>query len=137
MWLVLNIGSYVFADILARSAPQALEITSVIVVAGRGPPETDHVGVIAEFLAGEKIVCFQQRLGSLELFISEVIFVVEVRNLLINSAQRGLCLIRCCLGDQIDWSDISLRVIAKINRSYQASIDQIALESRIRLTKDK
>ena len=50
MGLALNVGSDVAADIGARSGAQSWQVTAEIFESRRCPPETQRMGVVAQFL---------------------------------------------------------------------------------------
>src|SRR5512133_2686363 len=99
MGLVLNIGRNVPADVRARSAAEIRQISSKIIKTRRGPPETQRVRVLAQLLARIKIVGFEQSLCALELFVREIVLVVEVCDFVVDGSDRLSRFVWCGLRD--------------------------------------
>ena len=133
----LNVSRNIAADISARSVTQVREIAAEIIDAGRRPPEADGLSILVKLLARVKIVGFQQRLCALQLFVGVIVLVVEMGDLVVDSAQRGLRFFRSRLRDDIDRSHVSLRVVADRRAVYQPAVNQIALKTRVGLLHDE
>src|SRR5258708_21658027 len=109
--LALNIRRHVAADIRARGAAQIAEITAKVIDTGRRPPKAERLCVLVKLFARIEIVCLHQSLRALELLVGVVILVVEMRDLVIDGAQRCLSLVGCGLRDDVNGAGVSLRVI--------------------------
>jgi len=70
---------------------------------------------------------------ALELFVGEIIFVVEVGNLCVDGRYSRARFVRRRLRDHVDWPHIALRVIAQIHHGGQTGIHQRPLKTRVRL----
>src|SRR2546427_2280376 len=137
MWLALNVGRDVAADVCSRGAVQISQITAKIIYSGRGPPERKRVCVLAELFPRVQIVSFKQGFGAFKLVVAEIVFVIEMRHLVIDGANCGARLIGTGLGQDLNRADVALRVIADGDGVDYAAVRQGALKTRIRLRQNE
>ena len=55
----------------------------------------------------------------------------------VDGFQGGLCFVGSRLKDYVDWSNVTLCVVADADKVYQFAVDQVALEARVRLLHDE
>src|SRR2546428_12042144 len=137
MWLALNVGRDVAADVCSRGAVQISQITAKIIYSGRGPPERKRVRVLAELFPRVQIVSFKQGFGAFKLVVAEIVFVIEMRHLVIDGANCGARLIGTGLRADLNGADVTLRQVANRDSIDQTRVNQIALKTRIGLSQDE